>query len=199
MSYKICVTIAKLISFILYRVNIIGRENIPDGAAVVCSNHTSQRDPVFALHAFGYKQRLYPISKMENKTKPIIGWVLKKLGVIFIERGKSDIGAIKKSMQVLKDGEKLLIYPEGTRVKEGQTAEGKRGAIMLANRCNAPIVPVYVTAGGRTIFSRIRVVIGAPYKIETEGKPSGEFMDEKVAELMEIIAQLGNKNASQNS
>jgi hypothetical protein len=68
---------------------------------------------------------------------------------------------------------------------------------MLANRCDAPIIPVYVTAGAR-LFSRIKVIIGMPYKIETEGKPSGEFMDEKAAELMAIIAQLGDNNAGQN-
>jgi len=193
MFYNSIVTIAKLFSILLYRVKIIGKENIPDGAAVVCGNHTAQHDPVFVIHAFGYKHRLYPMSKAENKKK-LIGRILRRMDIIFVERGKSDIAAIKKSLQLLKDGGKLLIYPEGTRVKEGQNVEAKRGAIMLANRCNAPIVPVYTTAGGKRPFSRVRIVIGAPYMIETEGKPSGEFMDAKAAELLNIIAQLGDED-----
>ncbi|MCL2081491.1 MAG: 1-acyl-sn-glycerol-3-phosphate acyltransferase [Oscillospiraceae bacterium] len=191
MFYKVIVVVIKVFIFICYRVEITGRENIPDGAAVVCGNHTAQHDPVFKIHAFGFRHRLYPLSKVENRTKKIIGPLLKRLDVVFVDRGKSDLAAIKKSMRILKDGGKLLIYPEGTRVKEGRTAEAKRGAIMLAVRGGVPIVPVFVTSGGKRPFSRVKLVIGAPYKIETEGRPSGDFMDAKASELMETILRLG--------
>lgn len=196
MFYNAVVVLARFLISILYRFKVTGKENIPDGAAVVCGNHTSEHDPVFVIGAFGFKHRLYPMSKVENKSRFIISWVLTKIDVIFVARGKSDIAAIKKSMQLLKNNQKLLIFPEGTRVKEGQTVEAKRGGVMLAARNNVPIIPVFITTGTKHPFSSVKVVIGKPYRIEVQGKPSGDFLDSEAAALMHRIALLGEENAN---
>jgi 1-acyl-sn-glycerol-3-phosphate acyltransferase len=179
------------IFLILHRVRITGRENIPEGGAVVCGNHTAQHDPVFVICAFGIKQHLIPLSKNENETKPGLGWALKKLGVIFVDRAGADLGAIKRSMQMLKGGGKLLIFPEGTRVKPGKVVEVKNGAAMLACRCNVPLVPVFITSGRKPLFSRVNVIIGEPFYVKSEGKPTGEFLDEQTKILMDRIFALG--------
>ena len=192
MFYSVALSIVRRIFFIVYRIRIKGTENIPEGAAVVCGNHTAQHDPIFVICAFGVKQRLIPLSKVENKGKPGLGWALRKLGVIFVDRGAGDLGAIKRSMQVLKNGGKLLIFPEGTRVKEGRTVDVKNGAAMLACRNGARVVPVFITKGSKRLFSRVDVVIGEPYYIRSEGRPTGEFLDAQTKALMEKIFALGD-------
>lgn len=191
MFYKIVLSIVRRIFLILHRVRITGRENIPEGAAVVCGNHTAQHDPIFVICAFGIKQHLIPLSKNENASKPGLGWALKKLGVIFVDRAGADFGAIKRSMLVLKNGGKLLIFPEGTRMRPGKVVEVKNGAAMLACRCNAPLVPVFITNGRKRLFTRVDVVIGEPYYVKSEGKPTGEFLDAQTVILMDRIFALG--------
>ena len=191
MFYNVLMSVLSFLMFIVYRIKITGKENIPEGAAVVCGNHTANHDPVFVIAAFGVKRHLIPLSKIENKTKPVLGWVLRKMGVIFVDRGGSDISAIKKSMQILKSGGKLLIFPEGTRVKEGQTVDVKNGAVMLACRNNAQVVPVFITKGSKKPLSRVDIIIGKPYFIKSDGKPGGEFLDEQTKILMNNIFALG--------
>lgn len=194
MWYKAVAGILKSF-FLIYRMEVIGKENIPKGAAVICGNHTAQHDPLYLIAILGSKDRLYPLSKIENKTKPVIGFLLTKLDVIFVDRGKSDVGAIMKSMRVLKNGGKLCVFPEGTRVKEGQTAEAKRGAIMFSTRGKAPIVPVFITPGQKRPFSRVKIIFGEPYIPEILDKPGSEFMNIQAAELMNRITRLGELNA----
>ncbi len=81
--------------------------------------------------------------------------------VIWVRRGKSDVGAVKTALKALKGNEKLLIFPEGTR-RRRENGDAKTGAAMLAIRTGVPIVPVYITPE-RSLFPRTKVVIGEPY------------------------------------
>ena len=131
---------------LIHPVKAIGRENIPEGAALICPNHTRASDPFFVLFAFKRKHIMRAMAKAELMRVPVIGWLLGKAGVFGVERGSADINAVKTALRVLKDGYKLLLFPEGTRVAEGQEEEheAKTGAAMLAVRTGVPIVPVYL-------------------------------------------------------
>lgn len=144
----------------------VGRENIPTGGALVCSNHTTLSDPLFIVFAFRKKNRLRAMAKSELMNVPVIGWLLNKAGIFGVNRGKSDIAAIKLALKVLKDGEKLLLFPEGTRHSEG---EAKTGAAMLAIRSGVPIVPVYIPREKKW-FRPTTVIIGEPYYPEVQNK-----------------------------
>lgn len=147
----------------------IGREHIPEGAALVCGNHTRMSDPIFMVFAFGRKHQLRPMAKAEAMRIPVIGWLLKKAGVFGVERGKSDVGAIKHAIKLLKSGEKVVIFPEGTRHRDGEGGDAKTGAAMLAVRTGVPLVPVYIPAEKKW-FGRTPVVIGEPYYPRVAGK-----------------------------
>lgn len=169
----------------------IGRENIPEGGALVCGNHTAMSDPLFLCFAFQLKHQLRPMAKAELLRVPVIGWVLKRVGVFGVERGKSDVGAIKQAMRYLKDGEKVLLFPEGTRVKEGEESNAKTGAAMLAVRCGVPLLPVYVPEKKRW-FRRTTIVIGEPYYPQVAGrKGTAEEYDAITEDLMARIRALG--------
>ena len=108
---------------------------------------------------------------------PILGWLLRRAGIFGVNRGNSDVGAIKTAMKHLKSGRKLLLFPEGTRVKNVDENAGKTGAIMLAARTGTPILPCYCQKR-KFPFQRTSIVFGTPYMIEgPEGQkvPSSEY------------------------
>lgn len=121
---------------------------------------------------------------------PVLGWLLSKAGVFAVNRGKSDVGAIKRAMRCLKDGDKLLMFPEGTRSKTGEMGEGKNGVAMLALRTQSPIVPIYIPAKKKW-FRRTPVVFGEPFYPQAEsGKGNAEDYTRIAEELMERITAL---------
>lgn len=176
---------------LFHPVRAVGRENIPEGAAIVCPNHTALSDPFFAVFAFHRKYPLRTMAKAELLRVPFIGWILGKAGVFGVDRGNADVGAIKKAMKYLKEGNKLMMFPEGTRVEEGENVEAKTGAAMLATRLNVPIIPVYIPAEKKW-FRPTTVVIGEPYHPQIAGKRATPEEYHAIAEdLMERIRQLG--------
>ena len=173
----------------------VGRENIPKGGVLVCGNHTAMSDPLFLAFAFRHQNQLRPMAKAELLRVPVIGWILRHVGVFGVERGKSDVGAIKQAMKYLKEGEKVLLYPEGHRIHESRGAQGeaKNGAAMLAVRCGVPILPVYVPEQ-KPWFRRTTVVIGEPYMPQVSSrKGTAEEYDAITNDLMERIRKLGDK------
>ena len=173
---------------------VTGRENIPQDACLLCGNHTRYSDPLFIILAMGRRNHPYIMGKAELLKIPVLGWILKKAGVIPVDRGKSDVKAIKESMRVLKEGKKLLMFPEGTRVKNGEDQAAKTGAAMLAVRTGAPLVPVWVPAR-LGWFRRTPVIFGEPYYPEIpEGqKPTAEDYRRIAADLLARIKALSER------
>lgn len=170
----------------------VGREHIPEGGVLVCSNHTALSDPLFICFAFHLKHQIRPMAKAELLRIPFIGWILRHVGVFGVERGKSDVGAIKQAMKYLKEGEKVLLFPEGHRIKgsKGEHGEAKNGAAMLAVRCGVPILPVYVPEK-KPWFRPAKVIIGEPYVPQVSSrKGTAEEYDAITTELMARIHAL---------
>ncbi|GHU94187.1 1-acyl-sn-glycerol-3-phosphate acyltransferase [Clostridia bacterium] len=176
---------------ILWRVKIVGRERLPKGAAVICGNHTAMTDPVFVITAFKKDDPLFILLKKELHSLPVLGWILRKMGTISVDREMNDMKAIKTSMEKLKAGGKLLIFPEGTRSK-GREIEPKSGAALFAHRYNAPLVPIYITEGSKPLFSRVNIIIGEPYRVTcAEKRPPADFYQNESRKLMGAIFALG--------
>ena len=169
----------------------VGVENIPEGAALMCGNHTSLGDPLYVVCCMGSRRQTHVMAKAEIMKWPVIGFLLKKAGIFGVNRGKSDMAAIKEAMRVLRDGEKLLMFPEGTRVRGDEDVEAKVGAALFATRTGVPLLPVYIQRKKRR-FRRNTVVIGEPYYPEYEGrKPSEEELHVMARELMARVKALG--------
>ena len=110
-----------------------------------------------------------------------------------MDRGHADMKAVKTALKFLKNGNKLLMFPEGTRVHQGEDVAAKTGAAMFATRTGVPLVPIYIQPRKR-LFRRNVVVIGEPYIPTFQGrKPTAEELDEITGELMRRIHGLGVK------
>lgn len=169
---------------------VLGRENIPEGGVLLCGNHTTLGDPLYVVCAIGHIPQVRVMAKEELMRVPVLGLLLRRAGIIGVDRGKADVGAIKEGMRALKNGEKLLIFPEGTRVKEGETGQAHTGAAMFATRTGVPILPVYISPKKRR-FRKTDVVFGEPYRPSYEGRRPTPTDYERIAEeVMERIRGL---------
>ena len=185
--YSLVIPVVKL----LYPMRSSGRENIPDGPALVCANHSNLVDALVVAAAFGKKNFMHFMAKLELSTVPIIGVILKSCGVYFVDRGRQDIDAIRNTMRFLKRGEKVCMFPEGTRVSEDNSVEAKTGAVRIASKMKVPIVPVYIPRR-KKIFAKTEVLIGEPFLVE--GKTHEEYA-ELADGVMERIYELRDGTA----
>lgn len=168
----------------------VGLEHVPEGAALLCGNHSTLGDPLYVVCCLGWRRQVHVMAKEEIMNWPVIGFLLKKAGIFGVKRGKADVGALKEAMRILRGDEKLLMFPQGTRVKEGEDSEARTGAAMFATRTGAPIVPIYIPRKKRR-FRRTTIVFGEAYHPEFEGrKPTPEDYQRIADDLMERIRAL---------
>ena len=158
--------ILKAYVFLLYRLEVIGLENIPEtGSVLICPNHVSNMDIIFI--GIRMKRLVRWMSKAELWKIPLLGGIIESLGAFPVRRGKGDIGAVRTSMTLLEEKEVVGIFAEGHRVKKWPDAKYKihSGAAMLAIRTCTPVVPVGIVGAGK-LFGRVKIVFGESYYID---------------------------------
>jgi len=183
---------------IFCRVKVTGVENIPKGRAIICGNHTSMMDPLFVAVAMYGKGRHIPkfMAKIELSRVPVLAALIRPL-VVFVDRGKSDLKAIKDTIKILNNDEKIIIFPEGRRVEVGEDAQAKTGVAMMSLKTSSPIVPVFITEGKKNLFRfpKITVAFGKSYvPSKKAGLSTTESYRRIVDDLMNRIRALRDEN-----
>lgn len=147
---------------IAFNLHYEGRENIPKNEAVIyASNHRTNADPPLA--GCGARGSLTFMAKEELFRNKLFGGLIRAIGAFPVSRGKGDTSAIDRSLENLKNGKCLIIFPEGTRSKDGKVGRGHSGAALIAARSGAKIVPVGVCFGEKLKFrTRVTVKYGEP-------------------------------------
>ena len=169
---------------------VSGREHIPQGPCVICSNHVGMSDPIWTIFAFRPARLFRIMAKDQLMHVPLLKYLFRWIGMIGVKRGEGDIAAVKTALKALRDGEQLLIYPEGTRVRETRLV-AKTGAVMLAQRAGCPILPVYMQRR-RYPFSPLHTVIGEPFFVQAAGAhPTAEELREQTDAMMDRIYAMG--------
>ncbi len=181
--------LAKFIGFFVYNlffsIEIKGKENFPKrGSFIVASNHLSYLDPP----TIGYvcPRKLYFFAKSSLFKIKVFSNLIKLLGAIPLERESEISLSLRKGLEILKKGEGIVIFPEGTRSKDGLIKEGKPGIGFLTIKSNAPIIPVKLEGTNKALpfdgkfirIKKIKVIIGKPIYFEKESykKISEEVM-----------------------
>ncbi|WP_282140644.1 lysophospholipid acyltransferase family protein [Cytobacillus oceanisediminis] len=172
----------------IYRFEVIGKENFPaEGGVLLCSNHIDNLDPpVVGINA---PRPVYFMAKEELFNVPVLGKILPDLNAFPVKRGMSDREALRKGLGILKEGNVLGLFPEGTRSKTGQLGRGLAGAGFFALRSEANVVPCAII-GPYKAFSRLKVVYGKPIDMKElrERKASAEETTELImSEIRKLI------------
>jgi len=176
---------------LIYPRKTYGKENRPgSGAYLICANHPSSFDPFFLTYSIGFRCHIYFMGKVELFRVPLVGAALRGIGMIPVDRAAGGAMAMKRAMKLLKSGEKVGMFPEGTRVKAEEGVAAKGGAVRMAARMNVPILPVYIE-NDKKLFRRNKVIIGEAYYLPMDKTASAEEFEKAGNELMEKIQQLG--------
>ncbi len=158
----------------------VGVENIPTGGALLCANHASAWDPILIALALPNDSALAFMAKEELFRNGILRWLLKKLGGFPVNRGGNDLVAMKTALKVLSSEQRLLVFPEGTRVEKEGDVEAKGGVAMMATRTGVPIVPIYC-GDKKKLFHRYTIVFGAPYTPTIAGRRATQEENRQIA------------------
>jgi len=126
------------------RVKSIGEEQVPDGPVLFVVNHQSNFDIPTCM---AYLPHFAPfIAKVELEKIPFLSWWMKQMGCLFMDRSnmRQSLNIILEGIEILKQGQSLVIFPEGTRARDGVMMDFKPGSLKLATKANVPIVPVTI-------------------------------------------------------
>lgn len=174
---------------IVYRFEIIGKENIPkEGAVIICGNHRSFLDPPLIEITTGrYTRFLAKEELTKNKFLALLGYVF---DAILVKRDSKEVKALKESLQTLKNGDCLALFPEGTRNGLAKGEKVKDGAAFFAVRSGATVVPCGIKGGTKGDW-KVTVTYGKPLDFsEYKGSKDKEILDKVTEEIMGNILEL---------
>lgn len=167
--YRLVAGLLTFLSFVLYRPRVTGKENIPlTGPVLIAPIHRSNVD--FAFTLFISPRKVFFMAKDSVFRVPVLGTLLLHLGAFPVKRGTADRESMSLAEEVLRRGHALVLFPEGTRKEGRAVAQLRDGAMFVAARTGATVVPVGVGGSEKAMPpgkklprpARIRIVIGEP-------------------------------------
>jgi 1-acyl-sn-glycerol-3-phosphate acyltransferase len=179
----------------LYRLRARGLEHVPEGGFVLAANHTSNFDPWPLGIPFLPKRQLRFMAKAEL-FNPILAPILRAGGAFKVRRGEGDVDAMRTAAQLAREGEIVVMFPEGTRQKKGlrkkREARPHTGAARIALTAGVPLVPAAI--GGTDRLSRLgplSVAYGEPIDVsDLEGVETKRAASIATERLMKAIEEL---------
>ncbi len=146
-THQILKSFSKLLLKLYFRVKGEGVENIPDGPVIIAPNHQSFIDGLFVSMFMKTKQlkQTYYYAKEKHVNNQVVKFIAAKHNVIVMDLNNDLMLSLQKLAEVLKRGKKIMIFPEGTRTKDGDLGNFKRAFVILARELNVPIVPVAIS------------------------------------------------------
>ncbi|MEE9182574.1 MAG: lysophospholipid acyltransferase family protein [candidate division NC10 bacterium] len=208
MAYRFLQIVLPLIMPI-FRFRVVGREEIPTTEGVIlAANHVSYVDPLF-IGAAIVERQLHFIAKADLFRFPLFGALLRWLRVVPVRRSQGDYAAIRQSLRLLKKGEILVLFPEGTRGDGVTLQKAEEGIGLLAARSGCPVVPVYVEGTGKVLprgkriprVHPVTIYFGHPLRLggETPHRETRRGYRRLSEEIMKGIADLEAKTHSPRS
>jgi len=199
--YSSLLFVVKAIVFTFARVEVVGKENMPRrGPVIVASNHVNNADP--PILGATMPRRLAFMAKQEMFQWPVLGLAARLGGCFPVRRSEADRGALRKATAVLRRGEALAMFPEGTRSEDAKLHKAHPGTALLALRSEAPVLPVAISGTEKVVLirlpldlirmrrPRVRVVIGAPFFLPPVERITADEVERCTSIIMGRIAAL---------
>lgn len=201
MLYFIGHSLFKFIFKVFFRLQAVGTENIPqDGPALVCANHQSFIDP--PLIGASIKRPINYMARHDLFTVPVLGWLIARVKAFPVKRsGVGDPGAFKNIQRLMENKEIVLLFPEGTRSRDGYLQKPLPGAGLIVYQAkDIPVIPCYVD-GSREALPRgskflhyhpLKVIFGKPIDFSAyyQKERSKDLYREMSTRIMQEIASL---------
>lgn len=194
--YRFLQIILKPFYRLFFRMRAVGLENeLSDGPCIICANHISMHD-IFLI-AVNLKRQIFFFAKKELFKNPLLAKFLRSFGTISVNRGTVDLHSITQSIDVLKSGGYIGLFPQGTRMpgKEPSPSDAKSGIGLMAYRAKSNILPVYIQTKHNRIrlFRRVTVIVGKPILYEELNFTRGGMAEYDAASklIFERVCELG--------
>lgn len=175
----------------IWTLKVTGLDNVPrTGPVIIAFNHISWWDGPVAIFGLGFTRYLRFPGKAELFNVPILGWFLKAVGMFPLNRGRSDVQAIRTAVEVIREGGSLGLFPEGTRSKTGAIGRPKAGVGFLARETGAPVVPARLLNTDKLFrFYPLEVRFGSPITFEGGAGDRAQCQDfaQKVMDRIAVL------------
>lgn len=197
--YKVVYFLLNRLFRLIFRIKVVGRENEPkDGGFLICCNHISALDVILIAVALKKHQPCF-MGKKELFRIPLLSGLIRALGAYPVDRSGSDVGAVKNSIRLLKNGYCVALFPQGTRQpnKNPRDTKVRNGAAMIAMHADATVLPMSIYREGYSprMLRRTVVSIGKPIPFSAfayDPKASGEYA--RISEeIFDRICELGEE------
>jgi 1-acyl-sn-glycerol-3-phosphate acyltransferase len=186
-------------TYLVGLVNVIGAENVPrNGPLIICPNHSATLDPPM-VPAFVPRGDTWSMAKSEYFRRPLITWIFRQYHAFPVVRHTADRTALRRAFDILKSGQAVIIYPEGTRVESGVLAQPEPGAGFIAQKAACPVVPVGLT-GTRDCLPKgarwprrthVSITFGKPFRVLSRRADGTKVTHQEAADaIMLEIAEL---------
>jgi 1-acyl-sn-glycerol-3-phosphate acyltransferase len=196
--FNLCKRVLQLVAVSVYRIRFTGRGNVPaEGGVLVVCNHQSHFDP--PVVGLGCHRRAAFLARDTLFRFRPFGWLLHSVNVIPLDREGTGLAGIKEALRRLKRGEMVVIFPEGTRTRDGRIAPFRPGFTALAVRSGAAILPAAIEGAfqvwprGKKLpgLGQIRVHYGEPIPAaEVASRDERELLAEVECRVRQCQAQL---------
>jgi 1-acyl-sn-glycerol-3-phosphate acyltransferase len=198
-AYEAAKFFAWFMSVPFFNIRHYGQENVPAGGALLASNHQCFFDPAFV--SVGLGRSIYFFARASAFDTPLVGWVIRHTHAFPVVRGQGDTKAYRKTVGLLSSGERVLVFPEGTRTSDGRIGEMKPGVVSMAQRAGCPIVPVAIR-GGFSVWPRhralpgmgqVKVAFGVPFGAGQGKSDASAAADRLDREVRRLFDELGSR------
>lgn len=180
-------------SKIVYRVKVVGKENIPKtGPVIFCSNHKSFLDPPL-IQVTCKRDDTRFLAKEELTKNPFFAFLGKAFNVILVKRNEKDLTSMKEAIKTLKQNNAIAIFPEGTRNGLKKGIKPKTGVSYFALNTDSILIPIGIN-GGEKPFQKTTITYGKPLILDEfkENKKDRTVFEKATSKIMEEIIKLAN-------
>ncbi len=184
--YRFCRMLFRVYFRVYHRGRVLHADRVPEeGAFILAGNHVSFLDPPFFGQAF--RREAFYMARDTLFRNPVSRWILTSWNVEPIARGRGDVGAFKTLMRMLGEGKAVMMFPEGTRGREGSLQRAQLGLGMIVARTNVPVVPMRISGVGRALPRgskfprpvRVTVAFGEPFRYPLPADMDGMSAEQK--------------------
>ena len=182
--YRFLKPIYTVLLKILFRPNVIGKENIPeDGALIFAGNHKHAVDPTMVMMS---TNRVVHYMAKEELFKGLHGVIFSKIGLIKVHRGRSNPKAVIEAEKVLNNGGTVGIFPEGTRNRNNEELlKFRHGAVAIAQKTNTLILPFAIKGKYKLFKKGVILEFGEPIDVvKMELEEANEYLRNEVLNLL---------------